>query len=207
MSTNDALLQKYKDFSIKYNCGRPATPWQLYRYSVIDKLENLEVREAKKAYDIWNKSFARCLDILPRSKNRMAYYYYWDCGFNIIIITEDYKCGIRVIHDKSEYDKNIYSRLSFEDKSGEKIDKTFDSTDSFGILCNEVISLIDDDYNIFKPLLSAYKYIEDLIDLYYNHITKESSTDRYNAAVIYKVDDVVIWEAKFFDNYETGWKI
>ena len=208
MSTN-AVLQKYKDFSIKYNHGEPATIWELYRHSVINELENLEVKEAKRAYDLWNKSFTKCLDILPRSKDHIEYYFYWNIGFDIIIITEDYKCGINVIMPSRSNEHNtitICSRLSFEDKNGEKIDKSIDSIDSFGIICKEVISLTNDAYDIFKPVLSAHKSIEDLIDLYYNHITSEGTySDK-----VYKVDGKIIWEANNFkrpNESVLGWKI
>lgn len=201
---NNSTLQKYKEFSIKYWYGQPARPWAIYRHSVIDELENLEIREAKRAYDLWNKSFSRCLDVLPRSKDHMIYYFYWDGGFNIIVITEEYKCGIRVIHSESEYDENIYSRLSFENKDGEKIDKTDDSINSFEIICKEIISLTDDEFDIFKPLLSSYNSVKDLLDLYYNHLTQAG--DRYNR--IWKMDGTIIWEKpSLTESDEKGWKI
>lgn len=201
---NNSTLQKYKEFSIKYWYGQPARPWAIYRHSVIDELENLEIREAKRAYDLWNKSFSRCLDVLPRSKDHMIYYFYWDGGFNIIVITEEYKCGIRVIHSESEYDENIYSRLSFENKDGEKIDKTDDSINSFEIICKEIISLTDDEFDIFKPLLSSYNSVKDLLDLYYNHLTQEG--DRYNR--VWKMDGTIIWEKpSLTESDEKGWKI
>lgn len=201
---NNSTLQKYKEFSIKYWYGQPARPWAIYRHSVIDELENLEIREAKRAYDLWNKSFSRCLDVLPRSKDHMIYYFYWDGGFNIIVITEEYKCGIRVIHSESEYDENIYSRLSFENKDGEKIDKTDDSINSFEIICKEIISLTDDEFDIFKPLLSSYNSVKDLLDLYYNHLTQEG--DRYNR--VWKMDGTIIWKKpSLTESDEKGWKI
>lgn len=201
---NNSTLQKYKEFSIKYWYGQPARPWAIYRHSVIDELENLEIREAKRAYDLWNKSFSRCLDVLPRSKDHMIYYFYWDGGFNIIVITEEYKCGIRVIHSESEYDENIYSRLSFENKDGEKIDKTDDSINSFEIICKEIISLTDDEFDIFKPLLSSYNSVKDLLDLYYNHLTQAG--DRYNR--VWKMDGTIIWEKpSLTESDEKGWKI
>ena len=201
---NNSTLQKYKEFSIKYWYGQPARPWAIYRHSVIDELENLEIREAKRAYDLWNKSFSRCLDVLPRSKDHMIYYFYWDGGFNIIVITEEYKCGIRVIHSESEYDENIYSRLSFENKDGEKIDKTDDSINSFEIICKEIISLTDDEFDIFKPLLSSYNSVKDLLDLYYNHLTQKG--DRYNR--VWKMDGTIIWEKpSLTESDEKGWKI
>ena len=201
---NNSTLQKYKEFSIKYWYGQPARPWAIYRHSVIDELENLEIREAKRAYDLWNKSFSRCLDVLPRSKDHMVYYFYWDGGFNIIVITEEYKCGIRVIHSESEYDENIYSRLSFENKDGEKIDKTDDSINSFEIICKEIISLTDDEFDIFKPLLSSYNSVKDLLDLYYNHLTQKG--DRYNR--VWKMDGTIIWEKpSLTESDEKGWKI
>ena len=201
---NNSIAQQYKEFSIKYWYGQPARPWAIYKHSVIDELENLEVREAKRAYDLWNKSFSRCLDVLPRSKDHMTYYFYWDGGFNIIIITEEYKCGIRVVHSASEYDENIYSRISFESKDGEKIDKTNDSINSFGIICNEAISLTGDEFNIFRPLLSAYKSVEDLIDLYYNNLTFEGS--RGNR--VCKMDGTIIWQSpELTESDEKGWKI
>lgn len=201
---NNSTLQKYKEFSIKYWYGQPARPWAIYRRSVIDELENLEIREAKRAYDLWNKSFSRCLDVLPRSKDHIIYYFYWDGGFNIIVITEEYKCGIRVIHSESEYDENIYSRLSFENKDGEKIDKTDDSINSFEIICKEIISLTDDEFDIFKPLLSSYNSVKDLLDLYYNHLTQEG--DRYNR--VWKMDGTIIWKKpSLTESNEKGWKI
>lgn len=201
---NNSTLQKYKEFSIKYWYGQPARPWAIYRHSVIDELENLEIREAKRAYDLWNKSFSKCLDVLPRSKDHMIYYFYWDGGFNIIVITEEYKCGIRVIHSESEYDENIYSRLSFENKDGEKIDKTDDSINSFEIICKEIISLTDDEFDIFKPLLSSYNSVKDLLDLYYNHLTQEG--DRYNR--VWKMDGTIIWKKpSLTESDEKGWKI
>lgn len=201
---NNSTLQKYKEFSIKYWYGQPARPWAIYKHSVIDELENLEIREAKRAYDLWNKSFSRCLDVLPRSKDHMIYYFYWDGGFNIIVITEEYKCGIRVIHSESEYDENIYSRLSFENKDGEKIDKTDDSINSFEIICKEIISLTDDEFDIFKPLLSSYNSVKDLLDLYYNHLTQAG--DRYNR--VWKMDGTIIWEKpSLTESDEKGWKI
>ena len=102
---NNSTLQKYKEFSIKYWYGQPARPWAIYRHSVIDELENLEIREAKRAYDLWNKSFSRCLDVLPRSKDHMIYYFYWDGGFNIIVITENTSIV--------KYQNNFVNKLSF----------------------------------------------------------------------------------------------
>ena len=201
---NNSTLQKYKEFSIKYWYGQPARPWAIYRHSVIDELENLEIREAKRAYDLWNKSFSRCLDVLPRSKDHMIYYFYWDGGFNIIVITEKYKCGIRVIHSESEYDENIYSRLSFENKDGEKIDKTDDSINSFEIICKEIISLTDDEFDIFKPLLSSYNSVKGFLDLYYNQLAQKG--DRYNR--VWKMDGTIIWEKpSLTESDEKGWKI
>lgn len=173
-------IQEYKALSIKYNFGRPVTPWELYYHTVINTLEySYGMKESKRATTLWKKSFQRCIDTLPRSKKFIQHYYYYDDGIFGVIITEQYVCGFEVCYSKNKAVLNY-------DNGNESIQEEFATFDE---LCNRADTLIDSEFDVFKEMSEAYKTIKDALTFYKEHITERINKGTYD----YLCDNEVIY--------------
>ena len=173
-------IQEYKALSIKYNYGKPATPWQMYYHTVIDTLErSYDMKESKRATTIWKKSFQDCIDNLPRSRKFVQFYYYHDDGFFGVIITEQYICGFEVCYSRDTAVLNY-------DNGNDSVQEGFAT---FGELCNRADTLISGEFDIFREMAEAYQTIKDALIFYKEHITVRMNKGTYD----YLCDNEVVY--------------
>lgn len=157
----------YKEFSTKLRgYYEPAQPFHMYKETVIKELHNYpKIRHAKKADLLWKYDFESALHQLPRDKEQLMYFYYWDDGFNTVIITETYICGFEVIHTNTGEKEHI--RLNYQNKNGEIVNSSYSD---FSALCDEANYLVGNDLDLFVILQTAYSKIHEALLFYKEHI-------------------------------------
>ena len=166
-------IQDYKSVSIKYNNGQPVSPWDMFYNTVIAALYGLpDTKEVKRAVTLWKKSFQKCIDALPRSKQSIQYYWIFDNGFDVVIVTEHYICGFEALY----YENTAI--LNF-DNGNESIKEEFNIY-NLDELFNRADTLIDGEYDIFREMSEAYKTIKDALIFYRDHITYRSTDKGYD---------------------------
>lgn len=191
-------IQEYKALSIKCNFGQPATPWDMYYYTVINTLgHSFDMRESKRTATLWKKSLQKCIDTLPRSKKFVQSYYYYDDGFFGVIITEQYVCGFEVCYSKNTAALNY-------DNDSESIQEEFATFDE---LCNRVDNLIDGEFDVFREMAEAYQTIKDALIFYKEHITVRMDKNTYD----YLCDNDVVYSGirgvSVPDKNAENWKV
>ena len=165
-------IQDYKTLSIKYNFGQPAGPYDMFWHTVIAAIDRSpEMREAKRAITLWKKRFEKCADILPRSKQSIQYYWTFDSGFDVAIVTDHYVCGFEALY---------YENAIFHFDNGEESIKEEFNICNLDELFNRADALIDGEYDVFRNMADAYKTIKDALIFYRDHITFRSTDKGYD---------------------------
>lgn len=166
-------IQDYKALSIKYNFGQPASYWDMFYHTVIATLnQSPDTKEVKRAVTLWKKSFQKCIDALPRSKQSVQYYWTFDHGFDFVIVTEHYICGFETLY----YENTVI----FNFDNGEESIKEDFNIFNLDELFNRADTLIDGEYDIFREMSDVYKTIKDALIFFRDHITFRSTDKGYD---------------------------